>query len=314
MKRQLPEAVQSARGSQPPRPKRGARAAAFGALTAVVATGTMLAAPVPASAATNSDIKLAQTDLNGLAYRAGSVDGISGPETRQATESFQSDRCLDIDGLIGPQTLNRLRGVVKQVQVKVTVPANETYDKTTTAAVKKYQNTHKLPANGLADAATMKSLGIARTVTSCHATTALRAKIVKVARSQLGTYADSRLCVKGKPYNVCGQWCAAFATWVWRKAGENIPSMTYVPAVNEWAVKHHRWIGTSGLHSAKPGDLIIYGSAHNRFHIGIVDHVSGGHVDVISGNTSDPNGAHSSGVYEKRFPLSGAFFYGLVRA
>ncbi|WP_327287467.1 peptidoglycan-binding protein [Streptomyces sp. NBC_01198] len=311
----------NARGS------RRRRSAFAGALAAVLMSGAMLAgpaatalasAPAPASlsavsAASVADVKLAQADLNGLGYDAGSVDGVSGPQTQAAAEAFQSDRCLGVDGIIGPQTLGELQTVVKAVQGKAGVGQDGDYGPDTTAAVRTYQSAHQLTADGIAGPDTMKSMGITRLVTSCHSTNAQRAEIVYVAKGQLGVRADSRNCVPGKPYSICADWCAAFATWVWRDAGENIPFMTYVPDVYDWAVGHGRWYGTSQLHSALPGDLIIFGSANNRYHIGVVDHVSGSTVYVISGNTSNPSNSAQIGVYDKGYALSSSVFYGLVR-
>jgi peptidoglycan hydrolase-like protein with peptidoglycan-binding domain len=288
------------------------RRAVLGALTAVLVSGAVLAGPTAASA-DSSDIRLGQADLNGLAYNAGTVDGVSGPQTEAAAESFQSDRCLSVDGIIGSQTLGELETVVKEVQGKAGVSQDGDYGSGTTTAVKNYQSAHQLTADGIAGPDTMKSMGITRLVASCHTGSAQRDQIVSVAKSQLGVRADSGNCVPGKPYSICADWCAAFATWVWRDAGENIPFMTYVPNVYDWAVSHNRWYGTSQLHSALPGDMIIFGTATNRYHIGIVDHVSGSTVYVISGNTSNPSNSSQIGVYDKSYPLSSSVFYGLVR-
>jgi hypothetical protein len=59
--------------------------------------------------------------------------------------------------------------------------------------------------------------------------------------------------------------------------------------------------------------MIVFGTATNRYPIGIVDHVSGSTVHVISGNTSDPADSGRIGVYDKSYALSGSVFYGLVR-
>ncbi|MFF4963185.1 peptidoglycan-binding protein [Streptomyces sp. NPDC001222] len=296
------------------RPRRRKGTAALGILTAAVAaTGVLITAPIPAVATGTSAVRLAQTDLNGLAYNAGTVDGVAGARTKAATESFQGDRCLSVDGMIGPQTLSGLTNVVKQVQVKSGITADGTYGSGTTAAVKRYQHAHHLDADGIAGPATMKSMGITRVVPACHTTGALRSKIVRIAKSQIGVTESRGKCVPGKPYSVCADWCAAFATWVWRDAGVRIPSMTYVPSVYDWAVAHGKWVGTSRLSTARPGDLIIFGHAGYRYHIGIVDHVSGHSVRVISGNTSDPGGSGRNGVYNKTYQLSSSVFYGLVR-
>ncbi|MEU5314902.1 peptidoglycan-binding protein [Streptomyces sp. NPDC021562] len=291
---------------------RRTRRAVIGALAALLVSGAVLAGPTAASA-DSTDIKLGQADLNGLAYDAGAVDGVSGPQTQAATESFQGDRCLGVDGIIGPQTLGELETVVKAVQSKAGVTQDGDYGSGTASAVKDYQSAHQLTADGIAGPDTMKSMGITRVVASCHTTTPQRDKIVSVAKSQLGVRADSGNCVPGKPYSICADWCAAFATWVWRDAGEDIPFMTYVPNVYDWAVANNRWYGTSRLHEALPGDMIIFGTATNRYHIGIVDRVSGSTVYVISGNTSNPSNSSEIGVYDKSYSLSSSVFYGLVR-
>jgi len=296
------------------RPPRHKGTAALGVLTAAVAaTGVLITTPSPAVATTASDVRLVQTDLNGLAYGAGAVNGVPGARTKAATESFQSDRCLTVDGVIGPQTLGGLRSVVKQVQIKAGIIANGTYGSGTTGAVKRYQRAHHLSADGVAGPATMKSMGITRVVPGCHTTSALRTKIVRSAKSQIGVTESSNKCVPGKPYSICADWCAAFATWVWRNAGVPIPFKKFVPSVYDWAVAHGKWVGTSRLSTAQPGDLIIFGHAGYRYHIGVVDRVSGHSVRVISGNTSNPSGSGQNGVYDKTYPLSSSVFYGLVR-
>lgn len=138
------------------------------------------------------------------------------------------------------------------------------------------------------------------------------AKIVRIAKGEVGTTEVGHNCVPHKPYNICNPYCAVFATWVWREAGVDIPRMNYVPDVYNWAKAHDKWYGTDKLNYAKPGDMIIFGSAHNRYHIGIVDHVDGGTVHVISGNTANPHNSRQQGVYEKPYELSGSVFYGLV--
>jgi peptidoglycan hydrolase-like protein with peptidoglycan-binding domain len=187
------------------------RRAVLGAFAAVLVSGAVLAGPTAASAA-SADIKLGQEDLNGLAYNVGTVDGVSGPQTEAAAESFQSDRCLSVDGIIGSQTLGELETVVKEVQGKAGVGQDGDYGSGTTTAVKNYQSAHQLTADGIAGPDTMKSMGATRLVASCHTGSAQRDKIVSVAKSQLGVRADSGNCVPGKPYSICADWCAAFAT------------------------------------------------------------------------------------------------------
>ncbi len=316
-----------------PRPRPRWTTAILAGLTAAATAALMLVGPRPATAApgaaataapgaataatvapalSTDDIKLAQRDLDGLDYNAGSVDGIAGSQTASATTAFQSDRCLQVDGVLGTQTLTELTSVVGAVQTAAGVTPDGNYAASTTTAVKTYQTAHGLAVDGIAGPDTMAAMGIDRQVASCHTPSALGAQVVSIASAEIGTRADSSKCVPGKPYNICADWCAAFATWVWRQAGIDIPFITYVPSVYNWAVTNHRWLGTSQLGSAMPGYLIIFGTATNRYHIGIVDHVSGGTVWVISGNTTNPANSSQWGVYDKQYPLSGSVFYGLV--
>lgn len=288
------------------------RTVVLAGLTAAAAAAVMLVGPQGAFAATSAQIKLAQRDLNGLNYNVGTVDGVAGSQTQSATSAFQSDRCIGVDGQIGDQTLGELGTVVSAVQTAAGMTPDGDYAASTTAAVKTYQAAHGLAVDGVAGSNTMAAMGIERLVASCHTPSALGALVVSIASAEVGTRADSSGCVN-KPYRgVCGEWCAAFSTWVWRQAGINIPSMNYVPSVYDWAVANGRWLGTSQLGRAMPGYLIIFGSANNRYHIGVVDHVSGGTIWVISGNTTNPANSSQWGVYDKQYTLSGQVFYGLV--
>jgi peptidoglycan hydrolase-like protein with peptidoglycan-binding domain len=284
-------------------------------LVALAMLGVIGITPGVASAAataTAADIRLAQTDLNGLDYNAGTVDGVVGPQTRAATSAFQNDQCLTVDGVIGSDTLGRLKTVVGQVQTAVGVTADGDYALSTINAVKAFQTAHNLDVDGIVGPDTEAALGIERLVASCHSPSGTGATVVQIAKNEIGTVADANRCVPGKPYSICNEWCAAFATWVWRTAGIDIPKINYVPSVYDWAVAHNKWYGTGQLSLAQPGYLIIFGSANNRYHIGVVDHVSGSTVFVISGNTTNPSKPSQYGVFDKSYALSGSVFYGLV--
>ena len=57
---------------------------------------------------TASENKAVQQKLRNLGYYYGSVDGIIGPQTKQAVKNFQRDYGLSVDGIVGPQTLKAL--------------------------------------------------------------------------------------------------------------------------------------------------------------------------------------------------------------
>jgi peptidoglycan hydrolase-like protein with peptidoglycan-binding domain len=283
--------------------------AAIATVAAAAALTAMVLTPGVSFAAT--DVQTAQTDLNGLNYNVGSVDGVVGPKTQAATSAFQSDQCLSVTAAIGSETLAGLKAVVQLVQAKAGMASPDgNYSSATTSAVKSYQSAHGLSADGVAGADTMASMGVDRIVASCRPAGATQGEtVVNIAKAEVGTRAASN-CVPGKGYNICADWCAAFATWVWRYAGVSIPFETYVPTVYDWAVSHDKWYGTSQLSLAQPGYLIIFGNATDRYHIGVVDHVSGSTVYVISGNTTNSSGVW--GAWDKSYALSSSNFYGLV--
>ena len=52
------------------------------------------------------------------------------------------------------------------------------------------------------------------------------------------------------PYGPCEQWCALFATWVWRHAGIPIPNYAFVGYTYTWAAQHTAAL--KGNRSARP--------------------------------------------------------------
>ena len=53
-------------------------------------------------------VKKLQQKLSELGYNVGPIDGIFGPRTEEAVIKFQTDRGLDIDGVVGNQTWGEL--------------------------------------------------------------------------------------------------------------------------------------------------------------------------------------------------------------
>lgn len=58
------------------------------------------------------DVSDLQKDLTELGFNIGSIDGIFGPITEEAVLTFQKNNGLYIDGVVGPETRNRLDLVV----------------------------------------------------------------------------------------------------------------------------------------------------------------------------------------------------------
>ena len=104
--------------------------------------------------------------------------------------------------------------------------------------------------------------------------TGLRARIVEIAQAEVGhTSSQARSRYGYGPTN----WCAAFSSWCWRKAGVSIP--LWLAAVAAWdnapaSRRHYRPL---------PGDTIHYG----RLHVGIVVKTEGDQVWTVDGNYSD---------------------------
>ncbi|MBN8868203.1 MAG: hypothetical protein J0H98_11670 [Solirubrobacterales bacterium] len=131
------------------------------------------------------------------------------------------------------------------------------------------------------------------------------AKILPLARRELSRKPAERRSNnvpryhngKGRiaPYSIRDQWCAAFSTWIWNRAGYKgyLGTSILWPSYDGTMVGVQvrdltRWAKRDGYFSyrAKPGYLVAYGSTH----IGIVekiDRASGQAVGSIEGNIGD---------------------------
>ena len=80
--------------------------------TTTVAVTSITGLPVLRSGAKTEYVRSAQLLLIGRGYSCGSdgADGEYGRNTRSATEKFQQDHSLEVDGIIGNQTWTRLLG------------------------------------------------------------------------------------------------------------------------------------------------------------------------------------------------------------
>ncbi|MFE3186659.1 peptidoglycan-binding protein [Streptomyces violascens] len=138
-------------------------------IPALVTAVTAAALLVPALGASHAyaldQVRAEQANLAGLGYLAQSgVDGADGPATHTALKGFQRDNGLDEDGTYGERSELALHRQVKAVQAKAGVAADGSFGPGTKAAVQHWQSAHGLSADGVAGAATMSSMGMARTV------------------------------------------------------------------------------------------------------------------------------------------------------
>jgi peptidoglycan hydrolase-like protein with peptidoglycan-binding domain len=166
------------------------------------------------------------------------------------------------------------------------VPQSGRFQSGTEKAVRKFQRDRKIPVTGFVDALTAATLRQVLAVPPLPSNTGtdLRSKIVAIARSQLGQGERPRgsNCTKFGP---CEEWCADFATWVWRQAGVgNIGRIAWVPDLPLWGKRHRGW-KPGANDNPQPGDMVIF----SGLHVGLVERVTGSTITVIAGNTSTNN-------------------------
>ena len=121
----------------------------------------------------NSRTSRVQTKLKSLGIYKGNVDGIYGPKTKDAVISFQKQKNLSPDGIVGPKTLAALNvqtdSQVHQIQNKLKNwgfyqgNIDGIYGPKTKAAVIEFQKKHNLKADGIVGTNTLNALGIAGT-------------------------------------------------------------------------------------------------------------------------------------------------------
>ncbi|GAA3012334.1 C40 family peptidase [Actinokineospora diospyrosa] len=128
--------------------------------------------------------------------------------------------------------------------------------------------------------------------------------ITQIAASQLGYHEGPGNTNK---YGPAAAWCSSFATWVWRRAGVNIPLLPFTGDVFNWGKGNG--LAYRDLSRAKPGDVLLFGtgpqSTSTSTHIGIVEKVNGNTVTLIEGNAGDA-------VARRTHTLSHNTFYGGV--
>jgi hypothetical protein len=111
---------------------------------------------------------------------------------------------------------------------------------------------------------------------------------VKVAESQIGQ-GENPPGSDCTIYGPCEEWCALFASWVWKHAGVPLPGSTavygYSGSLYTWAKEHGGRI-LAATATPAPGDAVFYGtSPTDSAHVGIVQRVyPDGRITTIEGN------------------------------
>ncbi|WP_406283988.1 peptidoglycan-binding protein [Streptomyces sp. NBC_00209] len=258
--------------------------------------------PVLRAGARGTDVATVQ-DLLAATGRPVAADGVFGTATTRAVKGFQSARHLTPDGVVGGRTWAALavtlrsgakgravRALQRQlVQEGHRLDRDGTFGPATGDALRAAQRGHRLPADGVAGPRTWAALlATATPGRPSGDVSALRGRIVATARGQLGVSEPSgcRTYLKDCAHTA---WCAAFASWTWRKAGvpdSSVPKTLVARAVGLWGQRN-------GLfHSAhpKPGDIAVWGEPADRTggHVGIVVAVhADGRIDTVDGNYGD---------------------------
>lgn len=87
------------------------------------------------------------------------------------------------------------------------------------------------------------------------------------------------------------EWCSDFAEWVWAQAGVDTTGIDgWAYSFVEWGQSHAGAWQPGDTNDPQPGDAVVWGDLSTGYgsHVGIVVGVSGGWIDVVSGNAGPP--------------------------
>lgn len=214
--------------------------------------------------------------------------------------SFQTDRCLSVDGIAGPQTDGALSTVVSAVQGKAGATRDGAYGPNTKAAVTSWQRAHGLSADGTAGPITMRAMGVARSA-SCGggggsgSTPAQRA--VSIAKSQ-----------EGKPYKWGGSGpgsydCSGLVWYAYYHAGLHRTRTTAEGQRHDYATTEA--VGHYSRSGLRIGDLVYWDTEHAGYatHVGIY---AGGDSMIEAPHTGDVVKSISITWYAAKYRFVGA--------
>lgn len=147
---------------------------------------------------------------------------------------------------------------------------------------------------------------------------ALRAAVLRRARSQLGVHEDpfgSNRTPYSAWYGLIGPWCAMFVSWSFFQEGLPLPATThrgfaYTPSGAAWFQRQGRWTGRPQV-----GAVVFFdfpGDGLERIsHVGIVEALGAdGAVTCLEGNTNDAGG-RTGGMVMRHTRRTGIVGYGL---
>src|SRR6187399_94202 len=123
-----------------------------------------MATAAPAVAARSSSVAALQVALRSKGFYAGAVDGISGPQTRDALLQFQRSHDIRATGKVGMATRCKLGKLGTSLEFRLRafgLPARRVdgrFDAATKAALVRFQRARGLTPDGIAGAKTFRAL------------------------------------------------------------------------------------------------------------------------------------------------------------
>jgi hypothetical protein len=226
------------------------------------------------------DVRHVQKKLKQLGYSPGPVDGVYGVATAAAVRAFQAEEDLEVDGVVGPQTLAALE----------------------------HAEPHDEHDNGHASSVGMGALHEARKHLG------VKEHPAGTNHTPFGEWFG----VDGVPWcNIFVSYCfriGAHHTLCkgFNGAGVYAKGCTYVPTTEAWLRATGQWLGRT---NPQPGDIAIYDfDGGEADHIGIVERYLGnGQFLAIEGNTGSGSDADGGEVERRTRTLSQVHGFGRVR-
>lgn len=245
--------------------KRGVRWAAALAVTALAAPGV--------AGASTLDLKIGSSGaaVKQLQAKLGiTADGQFGPQTDAAVRSFQRTHDLPVTGLVGPLTRAALgttaaapsdgtstatatlgSSQVRAVQQRLGVTVDGVIGPQTRSAIKAFQSSHGLAADGNPGAQTLTALGVGGSST----TPAPSTPSTPSTSSKASTAVQAALSKSGAPYSYGAVGpssfdCSGLVMWAFRQAGVSLPHSSYAQYGMGQAVSQ-----------IQAGDLVFFNTA-----------------------------------------------------
>jgi cell wall-associated NlpC family hydrolase len=246
---------------------------------ATALAATALAAP-GAAAASTVDLSVGSTGaaVKQLQMKLGiTADGAFGPQTAAAVRAFQRSHDLPVTGLVGPLTRAALgtssarsagddsetttslaSSQLRAVQQRLGVDADGVIGPQTRAAIKAFQSSHGLSADGEPGAQTLSALGVSGTTTTDSATApATTAPTTTTTTGKAATAVQAALSKSGASYSYGATGpssfdCSGLVMWAFRQAGVSLPHSSYAQYGMGQAVSASQ---------IQAGDLVFFNTA-----------------------------------------------------